>query len=222
MERRIFRICFYRIVPKDKTIYGFCIEDWCIKRIEYIVFYHDTSLFSSVKISLLLLQFRNLRIDRNYSIGKLIHAGQCIDKMVVTYLNIAASPCLKPSVTIPTKQNGRSRRMIKCIVFDNCLARRTEQSTTRPIVANKITRKQDFWRPSQILNTKASLFINTGLYRLLKTYQKFASSFYTVLIIRGDSRNFILVPINSMVVERINCTSSPVRPHSKPQDWSCI
>ena len=27
---------------------------------------------------------------------------------------------------------------------------------------------------------------------LLKTYQKFASSFYTVLIIRGDSRNFIL------------------------------
>ena len=117
MERRIFPIRPNHIVPKGQTVDRLRIQDRGIERVERIALNHNAAVFPTMKISLLLLQFGNFGIYGYHGIGELVQAGQGIDEAVVPNQDLAASTGLKPSVTVAAQQDGRTRSMVKGIVF---------------------------------------------------------------------------------------------------------
>jgi hypothetical protein len=94
------------VVAIQQTINTLGIEDRSIEGFKHIVLYTDGSLLAPVEEFLLSVKVGYLGIDGDNGIGELELTGQCIDEAVVTYSDIAACTCFKPSVAISAKQNG--------------------------------------------------------------------------------------------------------------------
>ena len=143
MKSRIILVLPDHIIAENKAVDRLCIQDRGVKRIERVVFDHD----SAMEILLLILQVGYLRIDGNNGIGELEHIRQRVDKLIVADQHIVAGACFEPSVTIAAKQDSRAGSMVEDIVFHHRPPGCAEEGTAGAVVADHIVGKIDRRRP---------------------------------------------------------------------------
>ena len=145
-----------------------------------------------MEILLLVIQVRNFRINGNNRFRKLEEIGERVDKLVVTDGYITASTGLEPAVTIPAKQNRRTRCMVEYVSFNYGLQRSTEQGTSGTVVTNHIIRKIHFRTPFQVLYTETFFCMDSLIQRIHESNLEILGTMQGFLIMWSNRSNFIL------------------------------
>ncbi|EJX09301.1 hypothetical protein EVA_02588 [gut metagenome] len=146
-----------------------------------------------MEVLLLVLQIGNFGIDGNHGIGKLEQVRQRILEYILADNDVTASTGFKPTITVATQQDCRTRRMVEEIVFYHRETRCTEQRTASPVITDGIDGKYHFGSPGQVLDTETLLLADGSIHRFSKSNQKLACTGNLLLVVRTDRSDAVLL-----------------------------
>ena len=141
------------VATEHKAVERFCIDNWSIESLEYIVLNYNTLAITAVEIFCLRCKVGYFGIDGNNTVCKLEHTCESIDKAVVADNDIAASACLEPAVTVTAEQDCCTRCVVEEVILDKCLLWSAEESSTCTVVTDGIACKIDLGSPLKVLYT---------------------------------------------------------------------